>query len=209
MGAEREQVGGANVFRLSAVSGLVTGVSANGVVFALRNPSSEKALRLLYLAIKARTVAGFTGAQELAVAAHLVTSFDAANYSGGTDLTNPASAPGYVNVNLPIRSDYSYTTPRTKSVLTTGCGRIADTGALTHGGSPVIQAQPFAWNAFSELATGAAVPKGGCDLIYACDRDGDQQLDFGSDAGFIVKVPIALGAGGTVRFHVDALFAER
>jgi len=209
MSATFEKTAGANIFRLGATSGLITGTSANGVILAWRNPSSEKAQRLLYLALKLRTVSGFTAAQEVALAAHVVTSFATANYSGGTDLSDPASNPAYVNAGLMLNSAYSYTTPRTKSVLATGNVRIATTGALTHAGSPVIQSQPFLWDTFSELATVATVQKGLCDLIYAPDRDVDHHLDFGSDAGFVVRLPIALGAGGTVRLNVEAVWAER
>lgn len=209
MSVTKEQLAGGGVYRLSAVSGLIAGVSAAGVSFAFRNPSTEKACRLLYLAAKVRTVAGFTAAQELALAAHIVTSFDTGNYTSGVDLSNPASAPAYVNTALMLDSGYSYTTPRTKSVLTTGCARISDTGALSHSGSPVIQASPFAWDASSELAAAATVQKGLANLVYAPDRDGEAHLDFGSNAGFILRWPIALGAGGTARLAVDMVWAER
>lgn len=209
MSIRTEQLAGGNVFRLHAVSGLITGLSANDVAFALRNPSADKSLRLLHLSAKARTVAGFTAGQEMAVAAHLVTSFASASYSGGTDLSDPASAPAYINVALPLGSTYSYATPRTKSALTSGCARIATTGALSHSGTPVIQSQPFAWDTFSELAAAATVQKGLVDVIYAPDRDVDHHLDFGSNAGFIVKWPVALGSGGTVRLNVEMVWAER
>ena len=209
MSASKEKTAGANIFRLGATSGLITGVSADGVAFAFRNPSSEKCCRLLYLALKARTITGFTAAQELALAAHVVTSFDTGNYAGGTDLSNPASSPAYVNAGLTLDSTYSYTTPRTKSVLVTGNARISTTAALTHSGSPVIQSQPFLWETFSELAAAATVQKGLCDAIYAPDRDVDHHHDFGLNAGFIVKWPIALGAGGTVRLNVEMVWAER
>jgi hypothetical protein len=210
MSASFEKTAGANIFRLGATSGLITGTAANAVVFAFRNPSaSEKGLRLLYLGLKARTVSGFTTAQEVALAAHVVTSFNALNYTGGTDLSNPASNPAYVNAGLMLNSAYSYTTPRTKSVLATGNVRIATTDALAHAGTPVIQSQPFLWDAFAELGAAATVHKGLCDLIYAPDRDVDHHLDFGADAGFVVRLPIALGAAGTIRLNVEAVWAER
>jgi hypothetical protein len=209
MSIRTEQLAGGNVFRLHAVSGLIAGAGAAGVGFALRNPSADKSLRLLHLSAKARTIAGFTAAQELALAAHLVTSFASANYSGGTDLSNPASAPAYRNVALPLGAAYSFTTPRTKSVLTTGCARISDTSALTHGGAPTIQAAPLAWDAFSELATGATIPTGRADLEVPIDRDFEGYLELPQDSGVIVRFPVALGAGGTVRLAVTAIWAER
>ena len=209
MSARSEKIAGSNIYRLCAVSGPIAGVAANGVVFAFRNPSTEKAIRLLYLAVKARAVLGFTAAQEVAVAAHLVTSFAAANYTSGTDLSNPASNPAYVNADLVLDATYSYTTPRTKSVLLTGNVRISDTGALAHAGAPVIAAPPLGWDCYGELAAAATVDKGRSDIVYAPDRDVDHHLTFGSDAGFIVRLPVALGAGGTLRVAVEAVWGER
>jgi hypothetical protein len=212
MSATSENIAGARIFRLAATSGLITGTSAGDVAFAFRNPSlaaSPVAMRLLFLALKWRTVAGFTSAQELALAAHIVTSFGLANYTGGTDLSKPDTNPAYLNTGLVVDSTYSYTTPKTKSVLASGNVRIATTGALTQGAAPTVQSQPFAWEAFSELAAAATVQKGLADIIYAPDRDFDHKLDFGADAGFVVKLPIALGAGGTGRLSVEAIWAER
>src|SRR5690348_3260205 len=98
--AQLVRSGGGKLFRLTATSGLITGVSANGVLFAWRNPSSEKTQHFIDVRARARTVSGFTGAQEVAIAAHWVSSFAAANYSGGTDLSDPASNPAYVEEDL-------------------------------------------------------------------------------------------------------------
>jgi len=209
MSAHSERIAGGRVFRLTATSGLITGLSANDVMLAWRNSSSEVVQDLLYLALKWRTVAGFTAGQEMALAAHQVSSFATANYSGGTDLSDPASAPAYVNTSVPLDSTYSYTNPKTKSRLLSGNVRIATTAALTHAGSPVIRAQPFLWDSFAELAAGATTHKGIMDLVYAPDRDVDDVIRFGSDAGFIVRAPIALGAGGTGRLSVEAVWYER
>lgn len=209
MSASSEKISGANIFRLAATSGLITGTSAGDVVFAWRNPSTTKMQRLLYLALKWRTVAGFTAAQEMALAVHVVTSFGAANYTGGTDLSDPASSPAYLNTGLVLDSTYSYTTPKTKSVLLTGNVRIASTGALSQGAAPTVQSQPFAWDAFSELAAAATVHKGRADIVHAPRRDFGFELDFGSDAGFVAKLPIALAAGGTGRLSVEVVWAER
>jgi hypothetical protein len=197
---------GGKIYRLAAVSGLITGVSADGVLFAFRNPAaSGKALHFVDLRAKVRTVAGFTAAQEFAAAAHWVSSFDDASYTGGTDLSDPASNPAYVLEDQVLDASTSYTTPRSKSVLVAGNVRIADTGALSHGGSPVIRSQPFAWDAYAELAAAATVHKGRAELVYA--PAGSQPV--GEDAGFIIKAPIALGAGGTARLFVEVRWFER
>lgn len=208
--AAREKIAGGRVFRLAGVSGLITGVAADGVLFAWRNPSADIVQHLVALTLKWRTVSGFTAAQEVAIAAHHVTAFDAAspaNYAGGTDLSNPASNPAYVNLDEIINSAYSYTESNSKSVLATGNVRIATIAALTHAGTPVIASQPFGWDAFAELAAGASVQKGVCDVLYRPAHGGYQR--FGSNAGFVVRAPIALGAGGTGRLGVEVAWFER
>lgn len=209
MSASRERIAGGRVFRLAATSGLITGLSANDVVLAWRWPATEVLQTLLYLSLKWRTVAGFTTAQELALAAHVVTSFGAANFTGGTDLSDPASNPAYANTELPLDSSYSYVVPGTKSQLVAGNVRIATTGTLTQGAAPTVKSQPFLWDEFSELAASASTHKGIMDLVYAPDRDVDDALCFGGDAGFIVRTPIALGAAGTGRLSVEAVWHER
>ncbi len=196
---------GGRLFRLAATSGLITGVSANGVIFAWRNPSTDKPQHLAYLKAKWRTVAGFTAAQEMALALHLVSSFDGANYTGGTDLSDPASSPAYVRPDAGFGA--SLTQNRIESVLVSGNVRIADTGALSHGGSPVIQSQPFLWESFAELAAAATVHKGHADLVY--DPQVQGELVLATSGGFIIRPPIALGAGGTGRLSVEVGWYER
>jgi len=196
--AEQARLSGARLFRLAATSGLITGLSANDVIFAWRNP--ELFQWIAKLRVKWRTVAGFTAAQEMAIAAHLVSSFDDTNYGSGTDLSNPSSSPAY------IRGDEGFgaslTAAREKTRLVAGNVRIADADALTHGASPTIQAQPFLWDSFAELAAAATVHKGRADLHH------EGELTLGPDGGFIVRAPIALGAGGTGRLSVEVCWYE-
>jgi len=195
---------GGRLFRLAATSGLITGVSADAVLFAWRNPSADKLQFLQSLRVRWRTVAGFTAAQEMAVAAHLVSSFAAANYTGGTDLSNPASSPAFVRRDAAFGA--SLTENRSESVLATGNVRIADTGALSHAGSPVIAAHALLRDSFAELAAAATVPKGKLDLDFDPRDEGEQQL--GHDGGFIVRAPVAMGAGGTGRLSVEVCWYE-
>lgn len=200
--AQIARSGGGKLFRLAATSGLITGLSANDVMFAWRNPDLLQFIA--EIRVKWRTVAGFTAAQEMAVAAHLVSSFVAANYSGGTDLSDPASNPAYIRCDEGFGASLSKATD--KSRLVSGNVRIATTGALTHAGSPVIQSQPFLWDGFAELASAATVHKGRADMVYA--PSDQRELPFGADGGFIVRAPIALGAGGTGRLSVEVCWYE-
>lgn len=200
--AQIARSGGAKLFRLAATSGLITGLSANDVMFAWRNP--ELFQWAPSIRVKWRTVAGFTAAQEMAISMHLVSSFAATNYASGTDLSNPASNPAY------IRNDEGFGASLTKASektrLVSGNVRISDTGALTHAGSPVIQSQPFLWDAFAELAAAATVHKGRAELVY--EPKNKQELVLGADGGFIIRAPIAMGAGGTGRLSVEVSWYE-
>lgn len=207
--AQLARASGGRIFRLSAKSGLITGVTSDAVVFAHRNPSSSVVQELVEINLKYRTVAGFTAAQEMSLEGRWVTAFGspAANYTGGTDLSNPASNPAFVNLNVPLGANYSYNDPRTKSVLASGNVRIADTGALSHGGSPTIKSQPFAWDNFSELASAATVHKGFFDWHWRPSNENEGKL--AENAGFVVRAPIAMGSGGTGRFQIDYVWIER
>lgn len=196
---------GGKLFRLHAVSGLVTGLSANDVMFAFRNPDAAVPLAVQSVRAKWRTVAGFTAAQELAIALHLVSSFDDENYAGGTDLSDPATDPAYVRRDAGFGASLADT--RTKSRLVSGNIRIATTGALTHGGTPVIQAHPFLWDSSAELAAAATVHKGRAELSF--DPTDLDELEVGADGGFVIRAPIALGAGGTGRLSVEVCWFER
>jgi len=207
--AQLARASGARIFRMSAVSGLITTVTSNGVVFAHRNPSASVVQHLVELVVKYRTVAGFTSAQEMALAASWATAFGAtpANYTGGTDLSDPASNPAYVNLGVPLGSSYSYTDERTRSVLASGNVRIADTAALSHAGTPTINSQPFAWDNFSELAAAGTVNKGFFDFKWQPSNDAEGAM--GENAGFVIRPPITMGAGGTGRFQVSYVWYER
>lgn len=201
---------------MSARSGLVAGVvSADGVLFAWRNPptlldgsASRVGQRLKMLVVKARTVTGFPTAQEIALSAHVVSAFGspAANYTGGTDLSDQTTA----NAIRRLGPDPG-PKPQQLSVLQTGNVRIATTGALSHAGSPTIDAHPFASDSWNELAAGSTVQTGGCDLIWTPSPEGSDHckgLLMLPGTGFLVRVPIALGATGTIRLWLEAFFEE-
>lgn len=194
-------------FRLAATSGLITTVTAAAPIFAWRNPSPTVVQHITRLVVKWRTIDGYTAAQELAMATHLVSSFVGANYTGGTDLSDPASNPAYLNREVPYTTGLVYGAATYASVLVAGNVRIATTGALAHGGAPVIQAQPFIWDAFAELAAAATIQKGIMDMAYApLDKI---TLPIGNDAGFVIRPPITMGAGGTGRLSVEVEWVER
>lgn len=197
------------VFHLAAKSGLIAAATAaDSVLFAWRNPSTTAVQRLHRLEVIARTVTGFSAAFENALEVRDVSDFDGANYSGGTDLSHPSTAAN--KAYRKISSDVLIKPPA-ETVLESGNVRIATTGALSHAGSPVIASHPFAWGAFSELATGATVHKGGHGFVWEAPEIEHEHVPrvLLPDAGFVIRNPVALAAAGDVRFFVSVLWSEQ
>lgn len=207
-------------FNLSARSGLIAGaVSADGVLFAWRNPPTKiegtttvtntASQRIKMIVAKARTVTGFPTAQEVALAIHSVSVFGSpvADYTGGTDLSDQAGGTDAVRRLGPDIGGK----PQQQSALATGNVRIATTAALTHAGSPTIKTHPFASDSWFELATATTVQEGGCDVIWTPSPEGSTNcrgLIYPAGTGFIIKVPVALGATGTIRLWVEVFWEE-
>jgi hypothetical protein len=192
-------------FNLTALSGIVAAsLAADSVLFALRNPSTNTAaLRLKRLVAKWRTITGYTASQELSLAAYQVSAFGSpeADYTGGTDVSAAVRILGPDTASKPAQS----------TVIAAGNARIATTAGLSHAGTPTIASQPFAFDGVNELAAGATVAKGAFDLVWApSDEASDHAkgLVLVPGRGFVIRNPIALGAGGTGRLFVDLSWDE-
>lgn len=208
-----------NRFHLSAKSGIIAGaVSANGVLFAWRNSITNKHQFLEALTAKWQTLTGFPTEQEIRLDVLPVTAFGAspANYTGGTDLSDYTGGSAVVATNAikPRSKNRKDQGLVLRSALETGNIRIATTQALTHGGSPTIATHPWMTGGFIELAANAAIPRGFLDLFWEAPKRGDALVDFEGlwpmppENGFIITVPVALGATGTGRLVVEADFIE-
>lgn len=196
-------------FQLAAKSGVIAAATgADSVLFAWRNPSTTVVQYLHRLEIKVRTVTGYSAAFENGVEARDVSSFATANYTGGTDLSHPSTAANkaYIRISVDPLSK-----PKQESILATGNVRIATTGALSHAGAPVISAHPFAFDSFGELITADTVHKGFYDLVWDAPFVAGEFVPrpFGSDAGFVIRNPVATAAAGTFRMWVSAVWSER
>jgi hypothetical protein len=197
------------VFHLAAKSGLIAAATAaNSVLFAWRNPSTTAVQYLHRLEVRAQTVTGFSAAFENALEALDVSSFDEANYSGGTDLSHPTTAANKAYRRISIDGLLK---PVAETILESGNVRIATTTGLTHGGSPVIASHPFAYSSVGELVTGDAVPRGQSVLLWEQPVVQDVRVPRAllPGAGFVVRNPVATAAGGTVRLFVSAVFSEK
>jgi hypothetical protein len=197
------------VFQLAAKSGLIAAATAaDSVLFAWRNPSPTAVQWLHRLEVWAQTVTGFSAAFENALEARDVSSFDSANYAGGTDLSHPTTAANKAYRRISVDALLK---PVAESILESGNVRIASTTGLTHGGSPVIASHPFAYGSVGELITGDTIPRGRAGFVWEQPVIQDVRVPRAllPGGGFIIRNPIALGAGGTLRLFVSAVFSEK
>lgn len=194
-------------FHLSAVSGIIAAsLAADSVLFALRNTggtNATTAIRLKRLVAKWRTITGYTASQEVSLAAYEVSAFGGtpADYTGGTDIAANARILGPDTASRPAQA----------TILASGNARIATTAGLSHGGTPTIATQPFAYDGANELAAAATVAKGAFDMVWQPSDEGvdnSKGLVLRPTTGFVIRNPIALGAGGTGRLFVELFWEE-
>lgn len=178
-------------YRIAEFSGLTTGIAANGEVFQFRWTDAANLCVLRSLKVRAAVITGFTAAQELAFAASMVANWSA-DGSGGTPITPGAT-------NLLKRSTY----PQSK----VGSARIATTGALT-AGTKTIYTNPFMVGVGKTLAAAATVQDAAIEEGIWFDAGLAGPIVIQQNEGFIVRNTIAMGAGGTVRWAIQAEWAE-
>jgi hypothetical protein len=193
------------VFHVSGLSGVVAAsLAADAVLFHFRNPDTNTAAcRLQRLHAKWRTIAGYTAAQEVSLGAYYVSAFGAtpADYTGGTSL----------GATIRILGPDTGSKPKRATILAAGNVSIGTTAGLSHAGAPTITTQPFAYDGANELAAAATVAKGAFDLEW---QPSDEAIDNRKGlvlipgTGFVIRNPIALGAGGTGRLFVEAFWEE-
>lgn len=170
------------------------------------------------LLAKWRTTTGFTALQEVRLSVKPVTSFASANYTGGTDLSNYTGGSAVLATNAikPRAKNRGNQSLTLRSALETGNVRIADTGALSHAGAPTIATHPWMDEGVQELATAVGTPVAGFDIgwevnPFECsagmvDYEGGWPIP--PENGFVITLPIALGAGGAGRLTVEMDWIE-
>jgi hypothetical protein len=208
-----------NRFHLGAKSGIIAAsLAADSVLFAWRNAHASKHQFIARVSAKWRAITGYTAEQEIELAVLPVTSFAAASYTGGTDLSDYTGGSAVLATNAikprsKNRGDQSLVL---RSCLESGNVRIATTAGLSHAGSPTRATHPWVAGGCQELATGVTVQRGAFDVTWEAPgfESGAGLVDFEgcwpipSENGFIITNPIALGAGGTGRLYVEVDWLE-
>lgn len=178
-------------YRSGAATGLITAIAAGsgsaGHLWAARWAPVTSDPRKFCVIKRFRatwyTITGFTAAQEVSLQLFKLTGYTAA-HAGGTVLT----------------PDKKQRTSIMPAPLLTG--RIAAAAELTNG-TEVLGTDPIAQASFSELATGAAVPKGFFPLSFIPDdcQGGPFALETGE--GLLLRNGIVMGAAGTARVVIE------
>lgn len=180
----------AGAFRVAGISGLTTGIAANGALFLFRNPDAAKLCILQFLKVRAVVVTGFTAAQELA--------FDVMPYRGWT-VDAGGTLLAVANHNMKRRSSLA------QSIANI---RIPAAAALTTPAAPAVaDGNPIMSGMAKTLAAAATVQ----DAAFEETMDingGDYPIVFAQNEGFAVRNLIAMGAAGTVRWTMTVGWLE-
>lgn len=186
-------------YRLAAVSGLTTGMAANANIFMARW-GGVTAVRPLILRFKvsAAIITPFTAAQEVSAAAFIARGFTAAD-TGGTSLT----LTGANNVQNSLADVAS-----SAAIMIAGA-------AANAAGTRTLDANPFLYMPGSQPLAAANAVGGPFSAEFALQSDmqfpfnlQNAQAAAANVEGIIVQVPIAQGAGGTVRYAVEMEWVE-
>jgi hypothetical protein len=181
-------------YTVAASSGLHTTIAAGtgsaGHLFAARYAPVGVGANLLFhvtrLRILWQTIAGFTAAQEMALAAYKATGFTTLHGTGSAAVAPLALAPGYAVSQL-------------AAVRSSGSAAIS-AGVLTLGAQLLR-------GGFAELAAGATVQKGFIDEEALATVHPIVVL--AANEGILVRNEILMGAGGTGRLTVELDGYER
>jgi hypothetical protein len=184
-------IGTLGSYRLATFTGLTAGIAANAPLFSWRWGDASRVAILRYLRIRAAVVTGFTAAQELAFDAMIARSWTT-NDSGGTAIVFTAN-------NAKKRTSMGQS-------LVTDC-RIAAAATLT-AGARTLDANPIMAGVAKTLAAAATVQDAVLEETFDATNGQDFPFVFAQNEGFVVRNSILMGAGGTVRWAVQAAWDE-
>jgi hypothetical protein len=172
---------------IGGISGALTGVAANGPVFAFRNIGSNP-LMVRRLQVGFYTTTAFTTAQALAYAAFVARSWSASD-TGGTAIALTGSN-GKHKIGL-------------ATMAVAPDVRIAAAAALT-AGTRALDANPLGYACGSATAVGTSMPM---SSIISHDT-GDYPVIIGQNEGLVIQNVLAMGAAGVIALMVNIELAE-
>jgi hypothetical protein len=192
-----ERLTQARGYTVSAMSGLVTGLSLNDLVFGLRNVGTvleggvaAPVEPVVVTAIRVRwaTTTAFASAQAMIFRGYKVYGYTAIQSSGGTAVNAHYKRPGNVR---------GVASAVGKAVLTDLSAYVSATGAITGG---TFTAQTAGEPEFMAVGAGSTLPG-----VYEDVGDGALQLPMilETNQGLVVDCGLAMGSSGVGRFFID------
>lgn len=190
-------------WRISAVTGLTTGLAAGNPIFSARfAPTANIRALITDIRLKAQIVTPFTAANEVNAQVQIARSFTASD-TGGTSVL-----PTGIQAQLSSVSDSAYTTSFTDM-------RVATTGTLT-AGTRTLDPNPILYLAGAQLLAAAGAAQGysetslslSTDQRFSLNLQGQTGGTAANAEGIVVTVPTAQGAGGTVRYAIEIEWYE-
>lgn len=187
-------------YTVSAISGLLTTVTADDHVFGLRNVATDvegipgilgsravtEALVVTKISVRFATTTAFASAQALLFRGYKVSGFTAIHTTGGTAVRahykRVSSVPGAASFRAPLTDISAY---------------MANTGAIT---GQTLTAQTALEPEFVAVGAGSTLPG-----VYEDHGDGALQLPMvlEKDQGILIDVGLTMGASGVGRLFVD------
>lgn len=187
-------------YRVGKYSGLITTVAAGTasaghlwtaewlLPAATQLTDKRRVAVIQRLRVRAKTVAGFTAAQEFQLAVYKLTGVTAVHAGGSAvapeEKFNPTGMPN------PLMAV-----------------RIAAAAELTDG-THAAPGDPIASDSSAELAAAATVGKGSVDMFMSTEDVPQFPFVLTSGEGLLVRNEILMGAGGTVRLCVEMDWLE-
>lgn len=176
-------------FRVSAITGLLTGGAANAPIFSCRWTQTLYQAVIESLSVSATITTAFTAAQPVDAEAIIARSFTVAD-STGTAITLTGDAQ---------KNDKRQAASLFADMRVAGAGGGLTAGTRTLDGAGIASGVIPQTNA---LGTGAQIP-----LIAANPYDAPVCV-LSANEGLIVRIPTAQGAAGVVRYYVDLVWRE-
>lgn len=173
-------------YSIAGASGALTGVAANGPVFAFRNTGANLLL-VRRISIGFVTTTAFTTAQGLSYSLIKATGFTASDTGGTSIFTAGQNKHRTSFANIVSAPDI----------------RISSTAALT-AGTRTLETNSMGIVGGSSTAVGTGM--GRTDVL---EQDtGDYPLILAQNEGFVLTNLIAMGAAGVIQLQVNLEFAE-
>lgn len=175
-------------YRYSGVSGLVTGVAANGELFQMRWSDTANLALIDYVRVRSTLTTAFTAAQELIHEIILAAAWSVSG-TGGTAITPSAT-------NLAKRSSF----PQSKI----GDMRIASTAALGVGTKTLYGNALAAQHGWAGAQGQTAI-----DLTIDLTNGGaEYPVVLAQNEGLVIRNGVAMGAGGVMKTSVEIAWRE-